>query len=282
MAAAGSGSRHLETRLSALRLALWPEPEKAVRELLAQAGITVNGSQPWDIRVHQPRLYARVLAQGSIGLGEGYMDGDWSCPALDEFFARVIGARLGVRLGLTLPLALLILSARVKNRQTVKRAKDVAKVHYDLPVDIFEATFDRRLTGSCGYWKEAGDLDAAQEAKLDLICRKIGLRREHSVLDIGCGWGAFLGYAAEKYGADCTGVTISPVQVDYIRQHYGALAVHPQLLDYRELCRPQSRPAGVDGNVRACRLEEFPHLFRMRAQISERRRVVPAPHHRRE
>ena len=210
---------------------------RTVEELFAMAGITIGGSEPWDIQVHNRRFHRRVVADGSLGLGEAYMDGDWDCPALDQFFDRVISARLSERLGITLPLAILRTAARFQNRQTISRACIVADVHYNLPLDIHLATYDRRVTGSCGYWKDATDLNAAQEAKLDLICRKIGLSAGHSVLDIGCGWGSFIGYAAEKYGAACTGVTVSSEQVAYASQRYGA-AINPLLLDYRNYAGP--------------------------------------------
>jgi cyclopropane-fatty-acyl-phospholipid synthase len=210
-----------------------------VSDLFELAGIAIGGSRPWDIRVHRDRFYQRLLAGGSLALGESYMDGDWDCDALDQFFDRVISNRLGAVLGLTFPLALLILVSRLQNRQTVSRAKHAADVHYDLPVDIFEATFDRRLTGSCGYWANAGTLDEAQEAKLDLICRKIGLKDRDTVLDIGCGWGSFIGYGAERYGANCIGVTVSPVQVEYAKARYAGMSAYPLLQDYRHYIGPK-------------------------------------------
>jgi cyclopropane-fatty-acyl-phospholipid synthase len=206
---------------------------QAITRLFALAGVTINGPHRWDIQVRDERFFKRVLAAGSLGLGEAYMDGDWHALALDELFDRVISARLADRLGLTVPLALLILAARLQNRQSLRRVFDVAKVHYDLPIEIHEATYDRRLTGSCAYWKDAITLDEAQERKLNLICRKIGLQPDHSVLDIGCGWGSFIGFAAEKYRTRCTGVTVSSEQVAYIKTRYGELPVHPLHLDYR-------------------------------------------------
>jgi len=211
-----------------------------IADLFQHADITIGGSRPWDIQVHRERFYRRLLAGGSLALGESYMDGDWDCEALDQFFDRVISNRLGAALGLTLPLALLILVSRLQNRQTVRRSKQAADVHYDLPVDIFEATFDRRLTGSCGYWASATTLDEAQDAKLDLVCRKIGLKERDIVLDIGCGWGSFIGYAAERYRAECFGVTVSPVQVNYTRKRYAGLPVHPLLQDYRDYTGPKA------------------------------------------
>jgi cyclopropane-fatty-acyl-phospholipid synthase len=134
---------------------------------------------------------------------------------------------------MTLPLALLMLAARLTNRQSVARSGKVAEAHYDLPADIHEATYDKRMTASCAYWKDAQTLDQAQKNKLDLICRKVGLKPGHTVFDIGCGWGSFIGFAAEKYGALCTGVTVSSEQVAYARRRYAGLPVEPLLMDYR-------------------------------------------------
>jgi cyclopropane-fatty-acyl-phospholipid synthase len=212
---------------------------RQIASLFELADVAIGGTRPWDIQVNQDRFYRRVMAQGSLGLGESYMDGDWDCAALDQLFDRVISRRLSEELGLTVPLALLVLLSRLQNRQTIRRSKRAADVHYDLPVDIFEATFDARLTGSCGYWANATTIDEAQNAKLDLICRKIGLKRGEVVLDIGCGWGSFMGFAAEHYGTDCVGLTISPVQVDYARNRYAGLAVRPLLLDYRNYVGPR-------------------------------------------
>ena len=141
---------------------------------------------------------------------------------------------------MTAPLALLHLKARIQNRQNLRLAKQTVATHYDLPVEIFEATFDARLTGSCAYWKDTTTLDDAQTAKLDLVCRKIGLTRGARILDIGCGWGAFMGYAAQQYGAECVGVTISPVQVEYARKRYAGLSVDPRLMDYRRFDGPKA------------------------------------------
>jgi cyclopropane-fatty-acyl-phospholipid synthase len=209
------------------------EGEAFIRRLLCTAGIELNGPAPWDIQVHKPELYARVLAEGSLGLGEAYMDGWWDCDRLDEFFHRVAAARLAQQLTWTPGLAWLWAKSVISNRQRKSRVWQAADVHYDLDVAVFEATFDRRLTGSCGYWAEAQDLDSAQEAKLDLICRKVGLEAGQRVWDIGCGWGAFMGFAAERYGAECVGVTISEEQARYGRARYAALPVEFHVMDYR-------------------------------------------------
>lgn len=224
------------------RAAVWSgalSARNAVEAVFALADVRFDGARPWDIKMHDARLFRRILASGSLGFGEAYMDGDWNCDALDQLFERLISARLSERLGMTLPLALMMLAARISNRQSVARARRVAKVHYDLPTDIHEATYDKRVTGSCAYWKGADTLDQAQENKLDLICRKVGLRAGHTVFDIGCGWGSFIGFAAERYGAHCTGVTVSREQVAYAKRRYAGLPVEPLLMDYRAYRGPK-------------------------------------------
>jgi len=224
------------------RTAAWSRKlsaRNAVETFFALADVRFDGARPWDIKVHDARLFRRILASGSLGFGEAYMDGDWDCDALDQLFDRLISARLSERLGMTLPLALMLVAARFSNRQSIVRARRVAKVHYDLPTDIHEATYDKRVTGSCAYWKGADTLDQAQENKLDLICRKVGLRAGQDVFDIGCGWGSFIGFAAEKYGAHCIGVTVSPEQVAYAKRRYAGLPVQPLLMDYRAYRGPK-------------------------------------------
>jgi cyclopropane-fatty-acyl-phospholipid synthase len=205
--------------------------ETAIK-LLADVGITVNGPQPWDMQIHDEDMYARVFAEGTLGFGESYMDGQWDSEQLDETMTRILGNGVHRKLPRNLKTAWLALQAKWTNRQNKRRAWIVGKEHYDLGNDLFAATFDARITGSCGYGKDATDLDSAQDAKLDLICRKIGLKEGNTVFDIGCG--AFMSYAAETYGAICTGATISQEQVAYINEHYGHLSVHPKLMDYRD------------------------------------------------
>lgn len=208
--------------------------EAMLARLLDEGGIKLNGPEAWDPQVHNPDLYARVVAEGSLGLGEAYMDGWWDCERLDTLFERIVTHRIDMGLRPSMSLIWLVLNAHLQNRQSKRRVWDVAQVHYDLDVDVFEATFDKRLTGSCGYWATADNLDDAQEAKLDLVCRKIGLKAGERVLDIGCGWGAFMGFAAERYGANCVGVTVSQVQAEYGRKRYARLPVEFQVKDYRD------------------------------------------------
>lgn len=202
--------------------------------LLAKAGIALNGAEPWDITVHDERLYRRVFLQGSLGLGEAYMDGWWDVPALDLFFTRILEARLDQRQPDWIKFF-----ARVThsffNHQSPGRAFQVGKEHYDVGNDIYRAMLDKRLTYTCGYWREAATLDEAQEAKLDLICRKLRLQPGQHILDIGCGWGSFMQYAAERYGVRATGVTVSKEQVALGQKRCAGLPVTFLLQDYRDM-----------------------------------------------
>ncbi|NCT69204.1 MAG: cyclopropane fatty acyl phospholipid synthase [Rhodanobacteraceae bacterium] len=205
-----------------------------IQSLLDAAGVRIDGPAPSDVRVHDPRLYGRVLAHGSLGLGEAYMDGWWDADDLDGFLFRLLSARLDERVG-SLEDAWLYLKARLLNLQRGRRAWVIGERHYDLGNDLFEAMLGRRLVYSCGYWKDAADLDAAQEAKLDLVLRKLGVARGMRVLDIGCGWGEALKFAAERYGASGVGVTVSHEQADYARRLCAGLPVEIRVQDYREV-----------------------------------------------
>ncbi len=205
-----------------------------VEELLALAGVRIDGSAPHDIRVHDDRLPARILAHGSLGLGEAYMDGWWDSDALDEFLFRLIDARLDERVG-GLEDAWLFLKSRLVNLQHGRRAYEIGERHYDLGNDLFRAMLGARLVYSCAYWNEARDLDAAQEAKLGLVFRKLGLQPGMRVLDIGCGWGEALKLAAQRHGVEGVGVTVSHEQAAYARELCAGLPVEIRVQDYREV-----------------------------------------------
>ncbi len=208
--------------------------KKTISEALSIADVEINGSRPWDIQIKNEDFYARVLANPSLGLGESYMDSWWECEQLDVMMAKIFRARLGEHLD---PSKLLFpaLMAKLQNPGRKKKAFEIGQKHYDTGNDFFERMLDKRMTYTCGYFKEVVTLDEAQEAKLDLVCQKIGLKPGDHVLDIGCGWGSFMFYAAEKYGARCTGITVSKEQVALGNKRVGNLPVTFELKDYREV-----------------------------------------------
>ena len=208
---------------------------RIVSELLSRAGIEINGNASCDIQVKNPRLFKRVLQEGSLGLGESYMDGWWECDRLDIFFDKVLRAGLETQLPHNIKDTLRIAAARLFNLQSRKRAWQVGKEHYDLGNDLFSRMLDSFMQYSCGYWKDAQTLEAAQEAKLDLICQKLQLQPGMKVLDIGCGWGGLAEFMAKNYGVSVKGVTISAEQQKMAQARCEGLDVEILLQDYRDL-----------------------------------------------
>lgn len=197
------------------------------------AGVRVDGSEPHDIRVRDRRFFERVAATGSLGLGESYMDGDWECDRIDDLVFRLV--RAGVHRSHGKGRELTRRAAAFLTNPGRTRAFEIGERHYDLGNFLFERMLDRRMVYSCGYWKDAQDLDEAQEAKLDLVCRKAGLTRGMRFLDVGCGWGSLGRFAAERYGVKAVGITVSREQKEWADRAAGALPVTTAILDYRSL-----------------------------------------------
>ncbi len=209
--------------------------QAAVEGILDSAGIRINGPSPWDIWVNNQEFYKRVITEGELGLGESYMDGWWDCESIDEFICRVLKAGLDENIRVKFSVAASVIASSVMNPQSRRRAFINGEKHYDLGNDLFISMLDKGLNYSCAYWKDAPDLEKAQENKLDLICRKIHLRPGMRILDIGSGWGAFAKYAAEKYDVSVVGITISGEQLRLARKICSGLPVEFRLLDYRDL-----------------------------------------------
>ncbi|MBX7057936.1 MAG: cyclopropane fatty acyl phospholipid synthase [Leptospirales bacterium] len=205
-----------------------------LREALGKAGIEVGGKNPWDIQVKDRSFYERIIADGVLGLGESYMEGGWSCAALDQFVDRASRAGLEEKIQDSWSNRLHIIKSRAFNLQKVKRAFQVGEQHYDLGNDLYTAMLDSRMQYTCGYWRNAKDLEKAQLAKLDLVCQKIQLKKGMHVLEFGCGWGGFARYAAERYGAVVTGYTVAKEQAAYAREKCRKLPVTIHLEDYRK------------------------------------------------
>jgi cyclopropane-fatty-acyl-phospholipid synthase len=217
--------------------------ESHLRRWLAAADVDVGGARPWDIRVNDPRFYHRVIARGSLGLGEAWMDGWWDCQRLDAFFLRVFRAGVHARVERWTSLWPRFFGALL-NLQGGARAWEVGQRHYDAGDDLFERMLDRRMLYSCAYWRSAEDLDVAQEAKLDLVFDKLGLQPGMRTLDIGCGWGGAARYAAERRGVEVVGVTVSTNQARRAEKVCAGLPVSIFLADYREL--PRRAPGPYD------------------------------------
>lgn len=206
-----------------------------VYRVLESADIRPGGDRSWDIQIRDDRFFDRVLRSGNLGLGEAYMDGWWDVEDLTEFISRLIRVDAEALVRKNLNTLLCVLSARLINYGSRKRSHEIAERHYNLDSTLFEKMLDKRMTYSCGYWANANDLETAQEHKLDLVCRKIGLRPGMKVLDIGCGWGSFMKYAAERYGVSCVGVSVSSEQTRLGRQLCEGLPVEFSVKDYHDI-----------------------------------------------
>jgi len=209
--------------------------KELVQQLLDHAGVRINGERPFDIQIHNPDFYAKVIAGGSLALGESYMDSWWDCESLDRFFERIMSARLDEKVSSSKAILWSILKSRLTNSQGRANAFKIGERHYDIGNDLFEIMLDKRMNYSCAYWNKAETLDSAQEAKLELTCRKLMLAPGMKVLDIGCGWGAFVFFAAQRYGVEVTGITVSREQVELAQKRCGGLPARIELKDYRDV-----------------------------------------------
>ena len=219
--------------LPGVPLRLFSAAEK-IQQLFVKAGVRIGGRRPWDIRISNEKFYDRALAEGNLGMGESYIDGWWDCDRLDEFFHRLLKAKLEEEI-LFWPFLLEAVKSRVLNWQNKARAFSNAGRHYDIGDDVYAKMLDKRRVYSCAYWKDAADLDQAQLAKLELSCRKLDLKPGMRLLDIGCGWGSLAQYAAEKHRVRVVGITVSKNQFTYAKRHFAAKNVEIRLQDYRDL-----------------------------------------------
>jgi cyclopropane-fatty-acyl-phospholipid synthase len=219
------------------RILLALDDRKAVElghQLFERAGVAVGGDRPWDIQINDERLFTRVFRDGTLGFGEAYVDGWWDAPALDQMIERVLRARLDLVVRDSWVMLAHVVRARVFNLQGIARAFEVGERHYDIGNDLYERMLDPYMMYTCAYWKDAANLAEAQQRKLELICQKIGIRPGMRILELGCGWGGFAAYAAERHGAHVVGLTVSREQVAWGKQRWAGLPIELRLEDYRK------------------------------------------------
>lgn len=237
----GRGRRHVDNELAAdvvaeMSLRFCERGLAAlVEDTLAQCGVTLNGTRPCDLRVTDARALRRLVRDGSLGLGEAYMDGQWECERIDDLVERLLRQEMNERFAGTAAYRWLRLVSRLRNLQTRARAGIVGAHHYDVGNDLYEAMLDSYMNYSCGYWESADTLEQAQRHKMELVCRKLELRPGMTLLDIGCGWGGMAQYAAEHYGVEVVGITISREQYAHAVERVRGLPVDIRLQDYRDV-----------------------------------------------
>lgn len=210
-------------------------PKQIVEEILALADVKINGDRPSDIRVYDERLYNRLLSDGSLGLGEAYMDGWWDADSLDECMCKLLSARLEEKVKPTWAMTWNHLKAKFFNMQAKgDRSKKVINEHYEIGDDLYELMLGDTLAYTCAYWKNSTTLDEAQNKKFDLIAKKLDLKPGMRVLDLGCGWGGFAAHIAKNYGAQVVAVNLSEKQCAYAKKKCEGLSVEVRNQDYRE------------------------------------------------
>ena len=216
-----------------------------VAALLRLADVEIDGARPWDVQVHDERVWQRVLAEGTVGAGEAYMDGWWDVERLDEFFARVLRVRLDGEFRSLAMLGRIALS-RLSNVQNRRRSRQVAEQHYDLSNRLYEAMLGPTMQYTCAYYGAGGrttTLDDAQRAKLALIARKLHLEPGMRVLELGGGYGELARYLAQENGCEVVSYNISGQQVEYGRTLCAGLPVTIHQRDYRDAV---NEPAAFD------------------------------------
>lgn len=208
--------------------------EQAIKEFLRPADVQINGNRPWDIQVKNTRFYKRVLAGGSLGFGESYMDGDWTCKNIDQLFYKLTKINLQKKVPKNANIIIQALMAKLTNPQSKARSKKVAEVHYNLGNDLYELMLGKTMQYTCAYWKDAQNLDQAQLNKLDLVAKKLKLKPGMTVLELGGGFGGLARHLAKKYKVKVEVYNISSEQVKYGREICKGLPVIFHLQDYRE------------------------------------------------
>jgi cyclopropane-fatty-acyl-phospholipid synthase len=197
------------------------------------------------LALHTARLARHFLTGNMARLGEAYVNGELTVDGRTEDILRV-GVALAERIGAAplirriAPLAGLV--GRARRRRRHSRTGDLRDVryHYDVSNEFYRLWLDRHMIYSCAYFVDGEeDLDAAQEQKLDHLCGKLRLRPGERLLDIGCGWGGLICWAAGRYGVGALGVTLSELQVEEARRRIAAAGlgdrVEARVQDYRDI-----------------------------------------------
>lgn len=218
-----------------------------VESFLAPIGSTINGPSEIDLQILDERFYSRVVQEGSLGMGESYMDGWWEVGSLDKFMRLVVESGQDSKV-VPLSTKLLILKSKLFNHQTKPLSKRVAEQHYDLSNFLYSKMLDPWMQYTCAYWKNAKNLNEAQEHKLDQICKKLQLKSSDRLLELGCGFGGLAKFAAQNYGCHVTGYNISKEQLRWAREWTKGLPVELIEKDYR-LAESSENKNGFDKAV---------------------------------
>ncbi|MDX1619686.1 MAG: cyclopropane-fatty-acyl-phospholipid synthase family protein [Nitriliruptorales bacterium] len=212
-----------------------------------------NSELSSDIEVRDWRFFHQVLAGGSIGVGESYMDGDWRSSDLVSLIRLVIANRDSLR-SVTPGAVMRVAEERIRHALNGNRRRQSRRniaAHYDLSNELYELFLDPSMTYSCAYFAEPGmSLEEAQRAKYRRIAEKARIEGGEHVLEIGCGWGGFAEFVAREYGCRVTGITLSEEQAGYARERLERAGlsdlVDIELVDYRDVDGRYDRVVSIE------------------------------------
>lgn len=243
---ASMGERFLRRRLLA-QLAGLRQGRLVLRDALGSVELGTPAAEHPDLVVHVDVLdsafYRTVAANGSVGAGEAYMEGQWRCDNLVGLVQLLVRNRDlldGMETGLASLGGMAMRAWNALRRNTRSGSRRNIAAHYDLSNNFFELFLSPDLMYSAAVWAGADDtLEAASTRKLDLICRKLNLQPTDRVIEIGTGWGGFALYAAEHYGCHVTTTTISREQHALAGKRIAAAGMSARVTllmdDYRDL-----------------------------------------------
>ncbi len=239
--------------------------QRTVEKYFSSIGIDLTDRN--RIIIHDPRFYREVLGKGFLGLAESYMAGHWDTPKLDDFMTDVFRGRFNQKRVLSPEVIWAKLFAKLINLQSSSRAFEVGRRHYDIGNDLYRAMLDKEMSYTCAYWRNnAQTLEEAQEHKLELVCRKLGLKPGMRVLDIGSGWGTFARHACPRYGVTVEGYTISVEQKKLADELNAGLPTTTHLRDYREITGQFDRVVSI-GMLEHVGYRNIPTFFAKIAEV---------------
>ncbi len=195
---------------------------------------------PSELTLAEAYLRGDIEIEGDLGAATGMADDLSALLTAPARLARVLLRLRALPAADENPVAVEGQFHHAGLRHSLERDRAAIRHHYDLGNDFYALWLDRRMVYSCAYFPTGGEtLDEAQEAKLELICRKLRLRPGERLLDIGCGWGGLICYAAERYGVEALGITLSQPQAELARERIAAAGLggrcRVEICDYREL-----------------------------------------------
>lgn len=266
-----------------LRRALWQRLEglRRGRITLIDAGGRrsfgeCSGAFPLQatVHIHDPRCYRQIALRGSIGAGEAYMAGDWSCDDLTALIRIMVLNREvmeGLEESLTWLTRPLFKAFHIVHPNTRAGSRANIAAHYDLGNDFYRLFLDETLMYSCGIFEsEHSSLEEASLAKIDRICRKLQLNAADHLLEIGTGWGGFALHAAGRYGCRVTTTTISEKQYALARERVRQAGLEDRvtvlLKDYRDLTGSFDKLVSIE-MIEAVGYRYFETYFRMCSRL---------------